>query len=103
MERELDAAAEQEVSEMIFEYFAEECGMDRERLNRDTNIIEDIEGDSLMLFSLLEMVLKKYGLTVELKVLGQRLMQQPSDTIGQVIDLTLTIIRHGGNIVSVAL
>ena len=56
-----------------------------------------------MLLSLLESVRRKYGLSVELKTLGRHLMNKPANTIGQIVELTLAIVRHGDDIVGLEL
>ncbi len=93
----------EEIRTAVYEYFAEECDIDRGRLSDDTNIIEELEGDSLMMLSLQEVFRKKYGLTIELKALGKHLMKKPANTIGEVIELTTRIVRHGDDILSVEL
>ncbi|MEN8190106.1 MAG: phosphopantetheine-binding protein [Thermodesulfobacteriota bacterium] len=103
MVQEIDQETEQDVREMIFDYFADECDVDRAELSEATNIIEELEGDSLMLLSLLELVRRQHGLTIELKVLGRYLMEKPADTLGQVVQLTLAVIRYGNDIVNVDL
>jgi len=101
--REIDQQAEREIRELVYDYFASECDIDQSRLTDETDIIEELEGDSLMLLSLLESVRRKYGLSVELKTLGRHLMNKPANTIGQIVELTLAIVRHGDNIVSLEL
>ncbi len=98
---DLDAQKEAEIRQLVYDFFAEECDIDASKLSDATTIIEELEGDSLMLLSLLEMVRKRYGLRIELKALGKHLMKKPANTIGQVIDLTLKIVRHGDNVVNV--
>lgn len=95
------SAAREEIAEMVYDFFSQECGVERSKLSPATHIVEDLQGDSLMLLSLLEMVRKKYGLRVELKTLGKHLMRKPANTIGQVIDLTLAVAEHGDNILNV--
>lgn len=92
-----------EIRDIVYGYFAEECDIDRAKLTDSTNIIEELEGDSLMLLSLLEIFRKKHGLTLELKTLGKHLMRKPANTIGQVIELTTQIVRHGDEILKVDL
>jgi acyl carrier protein len=98
---DLDKQKEDEIRRLVYDFFAEECDIDASKLSDSTNIIEELEGDSLMLLSLLEIVRKKYGLKIELKVLGKHLMKRPANTIGQVKELTLKIVRLGDNIVNV--
>ncbi len=92
-----------EIRDLVFTFFADECDIDKESLSDDTAIIEDLEGDSLMLLSLLEIVRRKYGLGIELKTLGKRLMKKPANTIGQVVTLTQAIVTHGDNSIAMEL
>jgi len=101
--KQITPEIETEIRDMVFDYFSEECDIDKQELGDDTDIIEELEGDSLMLLSLLELVRKKYDLTIELRTLGRHLMEKPADTLGQVILLTKAIIQHGNNIVNVEL
>jgi len=87
-----------EIRDLVYGYFSEECDIAREEISDDTNIITELDGDSLMLLSLLEICRKKYGLTIELKALGKRLMKEPADTIGQVVDLTIRMVQSGDDI-----
>jgi acyl carrier protein len=93
----------QEIRTAVYDYFAEECDIDRSRITDDTNIITELEGDSLMLLSLLELFRKKYGLKIELKTLGRHLMRKPANTIGQVVELSARLVEHGDNIINVDL
>jgi acyl carrier protein len=98
---QIDEGTRKDIRELVYTFFARECDIPRENLTDSTNIITELEGDSLMLLSLLEMVRKKYGLTIELKTLGRHLMRKPAGTIGQVVALTLAIVQHGDNIINV--
>ncbi len=89
-----------EIRAVVYKYFAEECDMEIDEITDETDIIEDLEGDSLMLLSLLEIFRKKYELTIELKTLGKHLMKRPANKIGQVIDLTAEIVKHGNDIIN---
>lgn len=93
----------QEITDLVYSYFAEECDVEVNDISDSTSIIEDLEGDSLMLLSLLEQVRKKYDIKVELKTLGKHLMKKPSDSIGQVVELTVAVVKHGDNILNVEL
>lgn len=88
----------EEVAEFVKEFFSDECNVDVSSINDETRIIEDLDGDSLMYLSLLEIIRKKYDVQVEIKTLGKRLMQRPASTIKQVTDMVLLVIEHGENI-----
>ena len=93
--------AVREITQLVVDFFADECEVDASEITRETRVIEDLDGDSLMLLSLLETVRKKHELTIELKTLGGHLMKKPASTVGQVIDLTVAIVRFGDDIVTV--
>ena len=103
MQQAIDQKTTEEIRTLILDFFSEECDVDRDDITEETDIIKDLEGDSLMLLSLLEIVRKKYGLSIELKTLGKHLMKKPANTIGQVIDLTMKIVEHGDDILNVEL
>ena len=99
----LDESTKREVRQLVYEFFADECDVDVEEISDETNIIEELEGDSLMMLSLLGKVCKKYGITVKLRVLGKHLMKHPADTIGEVVYVTNLLVEHGDGIVDVEL
>ena len=82
-----------EVKETIYNFFSEECEIDKTKISENTNIIEDLEGDSLMFLELLEIFKKKYNLNIELKTIGKYVVKHPAETIGKIIELTLLIIE----------
>jgi acyl carrier protein len=93
----------QDIRRRVIQYFADECGKEVVDISEQTDIIRDLDGDSLMLLSLLEIFRKKYGLTIELKTLGKHLMKKPADTVGQVIDLSTKIVQYGDELIHVDL
>lgn len=84
----------QEVEEIVFRFFADECEADISSLNYNTNIINDIDGDSLMFLELIEIFKKKYNLDIELKTIGKYAVKNPVQTIGQLIEMQMLIIEH---------
>lgn len=83
---------EQKVREDVYAFFADECNIDIKDLNDDTDIIEDIGGDSLMFLQLLESWKKEYNIDLEFRVIGKYLIKNPVNTIGKAINLALLII-----------
>ncbi len=100
---DIDQKGMEEIRDLVYNYFSEECDIAKENISDGTNIIEELEGDSLMLLSLLEIVRKKYSLSIQLKTLGKHLMKKPAHTVGDVINLTLAIVEHGDDIINVEL
>lgn len=87
-----------EVRKIVYEFFSEECEVPIDKLDDDTNVIKDLEGDSLMFLELLEIFKKKYGLNVELKTVGKYVVKHPAETIGAIIRMTMLIIEHENRI-----
>ena len=83
-----------EVRETVFAFFAEECEADKSQIKDSTNIIKDLDGDSLMFLELIEIFKKKYNLDIELKTVGKYAVKHPVETIGQLIEMQMLIIEH---------
>ncbi len=87
-----------EVKEVVIDFFSEECEVDKNEIDENTNIIEDIDGDSLMFLELIEIVKKKYNLKLELKNIGKYSVKNPVNTIGELIDMQMLVVEHENNI-----
>jgi acyl carrier protein len=87
-----------EVKEIVYNFFAEECEVDISKINDSTNIISDLEGDSLMFLELIEIFKKKYDLHIELKTIGKYIVKHPVETIGQLIETQMLMIEHENQI-----
>jgi len=90
-----------EVREVVYDFFAEECEVDVEEITDESDIFTDLGGDSLMFLALIEIFTKKYGQEIDLKTIGKYSIQHPVETIGQLIDMQLRIIEYGNKIVEV--
>jgi acyl carrier protein len=90
-----------EVKDIVLDFFAEECEIDPDEITEDSNIISDLDGDSLMFLELIEIFKKKYNLNIELKTIGKFSVKNPVKTIGELIDMQLLIIEHENNILNI--
>ena len=91
-----------EVTEIVYDFFADECEVDKSRITDQTNIIRDLDGDSLMFLELIEIFKKKYSLDIELKTIGKYAVKHPVETIGQLIEMQMLIIEHENRILELA-
>lgn len=89
----------EEVREVVYDFFAEECEVDIAEINNDSNIITDLGGDSLMFLALIEIFTKKYGQEIDLKTIGKYSIKHPVETIGELVEMQLQIIEHGNKII----
>lgn len=90
-----------EVKDIVYDFFAEECEVDISEINDNTSIIQDLDGDSLMFLELIEIFKKKYDLNIELKTVGKYSVKHPVETIGELIDMQILIIQHENDIVNI--
>lgn len=88
----------EDVKNIVYQFFAEQCEVDISTINDRTSIISDLEGDSLMFLELIEIFKKKYNLDIELKTVGKYVLKHPVDTIGQLIGTQLSMIQYGNKI-----
>ena len=84
----------EEVKEIVYQFFAEECEVEIASIHEDTRINEDLDGDSLMFLELIEIFKKKYSLDIELKTIGKYAVKHPVSTIGELINMQMLIIEH---------
>ena len=87
-----------EVRKIVYDFFIEECEVESSEINDDTNIIRDIEGDSLMFLELIEIVKRKYNLNIDIKTIGKYVVKNPVETIGELIDMQMLIIEYENKI-----
>jgi len=90
------------VKKVAYDFFATECEIDVSEISDTTNIIDDLDGDSLMFLELIELFKKKYDLDIELKTIGKYNAKHPVHTIGELIETQLLIIEHGNRITDFA-
>ena len=95
----LNDKIKEEVREVIYDFFAEECEVNVAEITDDSNIIGDLEGDSLMFLALIEIFTKKYDQEIDLKTIGKYSIKHPVETIGELIEMQLKIIEHGNKII----
>ncbi len=83
-----------EVREIVYQFFADECEVEKEAIDDKTDIFQDLGGDSLMFLELIEIFKKKYALNIDLKTIGKYNVRHPVRTVGQLIQTQLLIIEH---------
>ena len=89
----------EEVREIVYDFFAEECEVEVDTITDESNIITDLGGDSLMFLALIEIFTKKYDQEIDLKTIGKYSIKHPVETIGELIDMQLRVIEYGNRII----
>ena len=98
--REITEEIRQEIQDMIFDYYADECEIDRDEITMESNPQEDFGSDSLMFVELIEMTAEKYDIDVKLQSIGKYMLKTPMDTMKDVVDMICKIYQYGNDIVN---
>lgn len=98
--KEITAEIKKEIEDMIFDYYAEECEIERDEITMDSDPQEDLGGDSLMFVELIEMASEKYDIDVKLQSVGKYMLKAPLNTMKDVVDVFCKIYQYGNDIVN---
>ncbi len=98
--KEITAEIKKEIEDMILDYYAEECEVDRDEISMDSDPQEDLGGDSLMFVELIEMASEKYDIDVKLQSVGKYMLKAPLNTMQDVVDVFCKIYQYGNDIVN---
>lgn len=98
--REITEEIKNEIKDMIFDYYAEECEIDLSEITLDSNPQDDLGGDSLMFVELIELASEKYDMDVKLQSVGKYMLKAPLNTMQDVIDVFCKIYQYGNDIVN---
>ena len=98
--REITNEIKAEIKDMIFDYYAEECEVDKASINDNTNLQDDLESDSLMLVELIEMTADKFDLDIKLQSIGKYMLKTPMNTMADVLDMFYKIYQYGNDVVN---
>lgn len=92
---ELTEQVKQEIIDMIFDYYAEECEVDRNTITMDTKPQDELGSDSIMFIELISMAKEKYDLNIKLQSIGKYLLKSPMETMQDVVNLFFKIYQYG--------
>ncbi|MDD6826161.1 MAG: phosphopantetheine-binding protein [Oscillospiraceae bacterium] len=98
--REITEEIRNEIKDMIFDYYAEECEIDLSEITLESNPQDDLGGDSLMFVELIELASEKYDMDVKLQSVGKYMLKAPLNTMQDVIDVFCKIYQYGNDIVN---
>ena len=97
--REITDEIKAEIRDMIFNYYAEECEVDKAEITDETSLTDDLDSDSLMLVELIEMTAEKYELDIKLQSIGKYMLKSPMNTMSDVVEMFYKVYQFGNDIV----
>lgn len=83
---------EEKIRSDVYNFFSEQCNVEVSQLKDDTDIIEELGGDSLMFLQLMESWKAEYKIDLEFRTIGRYMIKHPTVTLGSAINLALLII-----------
>ncbi len=85
--------------EEIRQYLADELEIDKEKITENTNIIDDLGGDSILFLEMIEEFKEKYGINLEVRTIGQYMLKNPVYTVGETLNAVFDIIEKGEDLI----
>lgn len=100
MGRTLTDADKERIFEEIREYLADELEIDKNEITRDTHIIDDLGGDSIIFLEMIEEFKEKYDIQIEVRAIGQYMLKNPVYTVGETVNAIFEIIERGDELLA---
>jgi acyl carrier protein len=101
MNRVLTDEERHKIFEEVQQYLADELEVDPQEITEDTNVIDDLGGDSILFLEMIEEFKEKYEIDLEVRVIGQYMLKNPVYTVGETLDALFEIIERGDELVEV--
>lgn len=98
--REITDEIKKEITDLIFDYYAEECEVERDEITMETNPQEELGGDSLMFVELIEMTSEKYDLDIKLQSIGKYMLKTQLNSMADLVDVFCKVYQYGNDIVN---
>lgn len=99
MTRRLTEEEKKQISEDVRQFLADEFEMDLDEITEDTNIIDDLGGDSILFLEMIEEFKAKYGIELEVRTIGQYMLKNPIYTVGETLNVVFEIIEKGEDLI----
>lgn len=99
MKRSLTDEEKKQIFEDVRQFLADELEVDIEKITIDTNIIDDLGGDSILFLEMIEEFKKKYEIDLEVRTIGQYMLKNPVYTLGDTLRAIFEIIEKGEELI----
>jgi len=99
MKRQLTGEEKKAISEEIREFLAEEFEIDPSEITNDTNIVDDLGGDSILFMEMIEEFKEKYDIDLEVRTIGMYMLKNPIYTVGETLNAVYEIIEKGEDLI----
>jgi acyl carrier protein len=99
VKRTLSEQEKKEIYDDIRAYLAEELEIEPEKINDDTNIIEDLGADSILFLEMFEEFKGKLGIELEIRTIGQYMLNHPVYTFKEITQSIYLFVEKGEDLI----
>ncbi|MDY7034973.1 MAG: acyl carrier protein [Thermodesulfobacteriota bacterium] len=99
MKRRLTDEEKKDLFEEVRQFLADEFEMDVSEITEETNIIDDLGGDSILFLEMIEEFKGKYEIDLEVRIIGQYMLKHPVYTVGETLNAVFDIIEKGEDLI----
>lgn len=100
MKLKLTDEDKEKIFEEVRQFLADEFEKDVSEITRDTNIINDLGGDSILFLEMMEEFKGKYKIDLEVRTIGQYMLKHPVYTVGETLNAMFEIIEKGDELLN---
>lgn len=100
MKLKLTDEDKEKIFEEVRQFLADEFEKDVSEITRDTNIINDLGGDSILFLEMMEEFKGKYKIDLEVRTIGQYMLKHPIYTVGETLNAMFEIIEKGDELLN---
>jgi len=87
------------ISEEIRQFLAEEFEIDSSEIDNDTNIVDDLGGDSILFMEMIEDFKEKYEIDLEVRTIGLYMLKNPVYTVAETLNAVYEIVEKGEDLI----
>jgi len=99
MKRILTDEEKKIISEEIRQFLAEEFEIDSSEIDNDTNIVDDLGGDSILFMEMIEDFKEKYEIDLEVRTIGLYMLKNPVYTVAKTLNAVYEIVEKGEDLI----
>jgi len=88
-----------QIYDELRQYLSDELEIDAAKILDDTNIIDDLGGDSILFLEMFEEFKTKYQIDLEIRTIGQYMLNHPVYTFRQTVNAIFEIIEKGDELI----
>lgn len=99
MKRILTNEEKKIISEEIKQFLADEFEIDPAEIADETNIVDDLGGDSILFMEMIEEFKEKYEIDLEVRTIGMYMLKNPVYTVAETLNAVFEIVEKGEDLI----